>query len=194
MSDSAPKLEIRRQKPRVSNLQAAIVGIVVIAFACYLVFGGGLPFTSSGSAQGGLHLEHGPAHPLAGANRRGAGRRGHGRRADQGQPQRRHRRDGDRQQRPADPRRRDRRHPLAHLPEGNFYVDLHPGTPESRILHSGATAACRQHVRTRAAGQDPVGARHEPRANLQKLVQGFGAALNTPSSDGTTGAQGLNTP
>ena len=47
MSDSAPKLEIRRQKPRVSNLQAAIVGIVVIAFACYLVFGGGLPFSGS---------------------------------------------------------------------------------------------------------------------------------------------------
>ena len=30
------------------------------------------------------------------------------------------------------------------------------------------------------------------RANLQKLVQGFGAALNKPGADGTTGAQGLN--
>jgi ABC-type transporter Mla subunit MlaD len=30
------------------------------------------------------------------------------------------------------------------------------------------------------------------RANLQKLLQGFGAALNKPGPDGTTGAQGLN--
>ena len=47
MSDNVPKVQIRRHKPRISNLQAAAAGLLVIALACYLVFGGGLPFGAS---------------------------------------------------------------------------------------------------------------------------------------------------
>ena len=38
---------MRRHKPRVSNLAAGFIGVVVIAIACYLVFGGGLPFSAT---------------------------------------------------------------------------------------------------------------------------------------------------
>src|ERR1700722_3677014 len=47
MTDQARKPEVRRRKPRVSNLAAAVMAIVLIVVACYLVFGGGLPFGSS---------------------------------------------------------------------------------------------------------------------------------------------------
>jgi ABC-type transporter Mla subunit MlaD len=38
---------MRRHKPRVSRLAAGMIAILVILAACYLVFGGSLPFSSS---------------------------------------------------------------------------------------------------------------------------------------------------
>ena len=38
---------MRRHKPRVSNFAAGVIGAVVIAIACYLVFGGSLPFSGT---------------------------------------------------------------------------------------------------------------------------------------------------
>lgn len=38
---------MRRHQPRVSNFVAGAVAAVVILAACYLVFGGGVPFGSS---------------------------------------------------------------------------------------------------------------------------------------------------
>jgi len=193
MSDVAPKLEIRRQKPRVSNLQAAIVGIVVIVCACYLVFGGGLPFTGSGfqlkavfTANTDLHIpspvriagvqvgevtgvERIKGSPNAGIVVMQIDNNGLPIHADA----------------TADIRSRI-------FLEGNFYVDLHPGTPESRILHSGATLPAANTSGPVQLDRILSSLDTSARANLQKLVQGFGAALNRPGADGMTGAQGLN--
>ena len=38
---------MRRQRSRVNNLGAGVIAIVVIGIACYLVFGGSLPFSGS---------------------------------------------------------------------------------------------------------------------------------------------------
>jgi virulence factor Mce-like protein len=193
MSESAPKLEIRRQKPRVSNGQAAIAGIVVIAFVCYLVFGGGLPFTGSGfelkaafTSNTDLHIpspvriagvqvgevtgvQRIKGSPNAGIVVMQIDRSGLPIHAD------------------ATAAIRSRI-----FLEGNFYVDLHPGTPESRILHSGATLPAANTSGPVQLDRVLSSLDTSARANLQKLVEGFGAALNKPGVHGTTGAQGLN--
>ena len=194
MSDSTPKLEIRRQKPRVSNLQTAVIGIVVIAFVCYLVFGGGLPFTGSGfelkavfTSNTDLHIpspvriagvqvgevtgvERIKGSPNAGIVVMQIDNSGLPIHADA----------------TADIRSRI-------FLEGNFYVDLHPGTPESRILHSGATLPAANTSGPVQLDRILSSLDTSARANLQKLVQGFGAALNKPRRQRrTTGAQGLN--
>ena len=76
--------------------------------------------------------------------------------------------------------------------EGNFYVNLQPGTPEAPILNSGATLPAANTSGPVQLDRVLSSLDSSARANLQKLVQGFGAALNKPGADGTTGAQGLN--
>jgi virulence factor Mce-like protein len=87
--------------------------------------------------------------------------------------------------------------------EGNFYVDLSPGTPSSPALGSGGTIPV-QHTSTPVQIDQlldtlPADTRHQ----LQQALQGFGAALDAPptaaqnaqgdpSTRGLTGAQGLN--
>jgi ABC-type transporter Mla subunit MlaD len=87
--------------------------------------------------------------------------------------------------------------------EGNYYVDLRPGTPGGRNLSSGATLPA-------ANSSGPVqldrvlnALTTQPRRNLQTLLQGFGAALNAaptraqdatqdPIVRGLTGGQALD--
>jgi phospholipid/cholesterol/gamma-HCH transport system substrate-binding protein len=87
--------------------------------------------------------------------------------------------------------------------EGNFYVDLAPGTPESPILKSGATLPAANTSGPVQLDRILSSLNSNARSNLQKLVQGLGAALNTApttaekagldhSVAGMTGAQGLN--
>ncbi len=193
MSDGTPKLQIRRHKPPVSNLQAAIAGIIAIAIACYLVFGGGLPFGSSPfvlravfTANTDLHIpspvriagvqvgevtgvERINGSPNAGLVVMQIDKSGLPIHADA----------------TADIRSRI-------FLEGNFYVDLHPGTPEAPLLTSGATLPAANTSGPVQLDRILSSLNTSARANLQKLVQGFGAALNKPGADGTTGAQGLN--
>jgi hypothetical protein len=86
--------------------------------------------------------------------------------------------------------------------EGNFYVDLHPGSPAAPVLASGATLPA-------ASASGPVqldrvlaALNSSARANLQTLVQGLGGALDArptaaqdttqdPSVRGLTGGQAL---
>jgi virulence factor Mce-like protein len=77
------------------------------------------------------------------------------------------------------------------LLEGNFYVDLQPGTPEAPVLSSGATLPAANTSGPVQLDRVLSSLDSNARANLQKLVQGFGAALNKPEPGGT-GAQGLN--
>ncbi|HET9720665.1 MAG TPA: MlaD family protein [Solirubrobacteraceae bacterium] len=195
---------MRRHTPRVSNLQAAGVALVMIVIACYLVFGGPIPFTSSGfvlravfTANTELHIpspvriagvdvgevtsvRHIAGSPTAGVVTMTIDRQGLPIHAD------------------ATAQIRSRI-----FLEGNFYVDLHPGSPEAPVLHSGATLPAAntsgpvQLDRILSALTTPA------RAALQRLVRGLGGALNgapsaaqdalqAPSVRGLTGAQALN--
>jgi ABC-type transporter Mla subunit MlaD len=188
----------------VSNARAAVIGIVVLLAVCYAVFGGSLPFSGSpfvlravftsntdlripspvriaGVQVGqvtGVQRIRGSAN--AGLVIMQIDRSGLPIHADA----------------TADIRSRI-------FLEGNFYVDLQPGTPESPILKSGATLPAANTSGPVQLDRILSSLDASARANLQKLVQGLGAALNTPptaaerrgqdpSVAGMTGAQGLN--
>ncbi|MCL2418591.1 MAG: MlaD family protein, partial [Conexibacteraceae bacterium] len=193
MSDGTPKLKVRRHQPRVSNLQAAIAALVVIGCAVYLVFGGGLPFSGSPfelravfTANTDLHIpspvriagvqvgevtgvQRIKGSPTAGIVVMQIDKDGLPLHSD------------------ATAAIRSRI-----FLEGNFYVDLSPGTPQAPLLHSGATLPAANTSGPVQLDRILSALNTSARANLQKLVQGFGAALNKPGADGRTGAQGLN--
>jgi virulence factor Mce-like protein len=191
MSDPAP-LKIRRHKPRVSNLQAAVIGLLGVVIACYLVFGGGLPFSGSPFVLRAVFTSNTDLHIPSPVRIAGV---------DVGQVTAVERIKGspnagivvmqiDRDGLPihsnATAQIRSRI-----LLEGNFYVDLHPGTPEAPIVGSGATLPAANTSGPVQLDRVLSSLNSNARANLQKLVQGFGAALNKPEPGGT-GAQGLN--
>jgi phospholipid/cholesterol/gamma-HCH transport system substrate-binding protein len=193
MSEHAPKLEVRRHKPRVSNVQAAIAGLVAVIVVTYLVFGGGLPFGSSPFVLRAVFTSNTDLHipspvriagvqvgevtsvqrikgsPSAGLVVMQINRGGLPIHSD------------------ATAQIRSRI-----FLEGNFYVDLHPGTPEAPILGSGATLPAANTSGPVQLDRVLSSLDTSARANLQKLLQGLGAALNTRGADGSTGAQGLN--
>jgi ABC-type transporter Mla subunit MlaD len=87
--------------------------------------------------------------------------------------------------------------------EGNFYVDLHPGTPNAPLLPSGDTLPAPQTSGPVQLDRVLAALTSGARANLQTLVQGLGASLNgqptaaedasqDPSVQGLTGGQALN--
>jgi virulence factor Mce-like protein len=193
MSDSAPKLQIRRHKPRVSNLQAAILGLVGVVIVCYLVFGGGLPFGSSPYVLKAVFTSNTDLHipspvRIAGVQvgevtgvQRINGSPTAGIVVMQIDPS-------------GLPIHSDATVAIRSriFLEGNFYVDLHPGTPEAPILASGSTLPAANTSGPVQLDRILSSLDSSARANLQKLVQGFGSSLNTPGRDGRTGAQGLN--
>jgi phospholipid/cholesterol/gamma-HCH transport system substrate-binding protein len=195
---------VRRDKPRVSNSRAAIIAVVVLLGVCYFVFGGGLPFGGSGfvlkavfTSNTDLHIpspvriagvqvgevtavERLKGSPNAGIVVMQINKSGLPLHADA----------------TADIRSRI-------FLEGNFYVDLQPGTPESPILSSGATLPPTNTSGPVQLDRILSSLNSNSRSNLQKLVQGLGDSLNTkptaaqevgqdPAVAGLTGAQGLN--
>ena len=193
MSDNVPKVRIRRHKPRISNLQAAVAGLLVIAFACYLVFGGALPFGGSQFTLKAVFTSNTDLHIPSPVRIAGV---------DVGQVTAVQRIDGSpnagivvmRINRDGLPIHSDATAQIRSriFLEGNFYVDLSPGTPEAPLLRSGATLPAANTSGPVQLDRVLSSLDSSARANLQKLVQGFGAALNKPGADGTTGAQGLN--
>jgi ABC-type transporter Mla subunit MlaD len=193
MSDPASPLKLRRHKPRVSNLHAAIVGLVGVVIACYLVFGGGLPFGGSGFELKAVFTSNTDLHIPSPVRIAGVDV-GEVTAVDRikGSPNAgvvvmQINRDGLPIHSDATAQIRSRI-----LLEGNFYVALEPGTPEAPILNSGATLPAADTSGPVQLDRVLSSLDTNVRANLQKLVQGFGAALNKPGADGTTGAQGLN--
>ena len=195
---------VRRRRPRLSNLQAAAIGVVAVLVVCYLVFGGSLPFTSSPfvlratfTANTDLHIpspvriagvqvgevtgvDRIKGSPNAGIVVMQIDKNGLPIHANA----------------TADIRSRI-------FLEGNFYVDLEPGTPESPILGSGATLPASNTSGPVQLDRILSSLNSNARTNLQELVQGLGAALNTaptatqnasqdPAVRGMTGAQALN--
>lgn len=182
----------RRHGPRISSRSSAAIAIGVIAIAVYLVFGGPIPFRSSPfvlravfTANTNLHIPS-PVR-IAGVDvGTVTGVRRIGGRGDAGVVTMRIDKSGLPIHSDATAAIRSRL-----FLEGNFFVQLSPGSPSAPVLHSGATlpaantAGPVQLDRVLSALNAPA------RANLQRLVQGLGSALNAPAPGGT-GAQGLN--
>jgi phospholipid/cholesterol/gamma-HCH transport system substrate-binding protein len=87
--------------------------------------------------------------------------------------------------------------------EGNFFVDLHPGTPEAPTISSGDTIGITQTAAPVQFGDLLTSLQYDDRRNLQDTINGFGGALTRkpdarddaaadPSVRGKTAAQSLN--
>ena len=194
---------MRRHRSRITNFTAGGVAAVVILAVCYLVFGGSVPFAGSPfqlraafTVQTQLHL--GSPVRIAGVN---VGTvtgvsRVHGSQAavatmtidSSGLPIH------------ADATADIR--PRLFL-EGNFYVDLHPGTPGAPTVSSGATLPASQTTGPVQLDRVLSALSSNTRANLQTVLQGLGQTLNgvpspaqdvsqDPSVRGLTAAQALN--
>jgi phospholipid/cholesterol/gamma-HCH transport system substrate-binding protein len=87
--------------------------------------------------------------------------------------------------------------------EGNFYVDLEPGTPAGRELEDGDTLPAAQTANPVQLDQLLTALQSDTRESLQKTFKGLGTALSSkptpeddadqdPSVHGKTGAEALN--
>jgi phospholipid/cholesterol/gamma-HCH transport system substrate-binding protein len=195
---------MRRHTPRISNLVAGVIAAVVILSVCYLVFGGSLPFGSSPfvlkatfTVETNLHLDS-PVR-IAGVN--------------VGQVTSVDRVPGSPTaaivgmtiEPSALPIHADATvdiRPRLFL-EGNYYVDLHPGTPAAPTVSTGATLPAANTTGPVQLDRVLSALNSTARANLQTLLQGLGATLNgrpTPAQDasqdpsqrGLTAGQSLN--
>jgi phospholipid/cholesterol/gamma-HCH transport system substrate-binding protein len=195
---------VRRHKPRVSNFLAGMIGAGVIAVACYLVFGGGLPFGSSPFVLKAVFTHQIQLHIPSPVRIAGV---------DVGQIVGVQRIPNSNAavvtmdiEDKALPIHADATVQLRSriFLEGNFYADLRAGSPGAPTLDSGATLSA-----TRTSGPvqlDRVLAalNANARENLQTLLQGLGGSFDTvgsPAANATqdpivrnqTGGQALNT-
>ena len=87
--------------------------------------------------------------------------------------------------------------------EGNFFLDVHPGSPSARSLSSGDTIPITQTSTAVQLDQILTSLQASDRANLQKLLEGYGTALNhkptaaedatqDPEVQGLTAAEAIN--
>ncbi len=87
--------------------------------------------------------------------------------------------------------------------EGNFFLDLSPGSPSAHDLESGDTIPVTQTSTAVQLDQVLTSLQAPDRANLQKLLEGYGQALNhkpsaaddatqDPEVQGLTAAQAIN--
>jgi phospholipid/cholesterol/gamma-HCH transport system substrate-binding protein len=195
---------MRRHRSRVSNAAAGAVAAVLILAVCYLVFGGPIPFSGSGfvlkatfTSQTQLHLdspvriagvEVGKVTQITRVGGSSTAAVVSMAIASNGLPLH------------ADATANIR--PRLFL-EGNFYVDLHPGTPAAATLSSGSTLPAAQDTGPVQLDRVLSALNSNTRDNLQTFLRGFGGALNdvpTPAQDasqdpsqrGITAGQSLN--
>ena len=195
---------MRRRRARISNVAAGGIGVVLIVVICWVVFGGPIPFSGGGfklkavyTSQTELHLAspvriagvdvgtvtqikhiggNSPA-TLVTMSITGEGLPIH-----------------------ADATTNIR--PRLFL-EGNYYVNLQPGTPQAPALSSGATLSSPHNSGPVQLDRVLSALNSNARANLQTLLQGLGSSLNRvptaaqdasqdPSQRGLTAGQSLN--
>jgi phospholipid/cholesterol/gamma-HCH transport system substrate-binding protein len=195
---------MRRHRSRVSNFAAGAIAAVIILVICYLVFGGGLPFQGSPftlraafTVETQLHL--GSPVRIAGVNvgtvtavKRVGGNStaAVATMAIQSNGLPIH------SDATADIR------PRLFL-EGNFYVDLHPGTPGAPIVRSGGVLPASQTTGPVQLDRVLSSLRSNTRADLQTVLRGLGRSLDgrptaaqdatqDPSVRGLTAGQALN--
>ncbi len=87
--------------------------------------------------------------------------------------------------------------------EGNFFLDLHPGSPSAPELDSGSTIPMTQTTRAVQIDEILTSLQSDSRVNLQRALKEYGSALNAaptaaedaaqdPDVQGLTGAQAIN--
>jgi phospholipid/cholesterol/gamma-HCH transport system substrate-binding protein len=87
--------------------------------------------------------------------------------------------------------------------EGNFFLDLHPGSPSAPELDSGSTIPITQTTTAVQIDEILTSLQSDTRTNLKRALEGYGEALNavptvaedatqTPSVQGLTGAEAIN--
>ena len=197
---------MRRRRSRISNLAAGLIAAVVIVAAVYLTFGGATPFASSPfvlkavfTTETELHIPS-PVR-IAGVD---VGEVTSVRPLENGSQAAVVTMDIDPNGLPIHADATAGILTRIFL-EGNFYVDLHPGSPDAPVLGSGATLPAANTSGPVQLDRVLAALSSNTRANLQTLVQGFGASLNAPpiagqdaaqhqdaSVRGLTGAQALN--
>jgi virulence factor Mce-like protein len=195
---------VRRHTPRISNLAAGVLAAVVIAVAVYLTFGGPTPFAASPFVLKAVFTTETQLHIPSPVRIAGV---------DVGEVTSVQRLGGSSQAAVITmhidptglPVHADATAAIQSriFLEGNFYVDLHPGSPGAPALGSGATLPAANTAGPVQLDRVLAALTSNARANLQTLVQGFGRALNgapTPAQDATqdpsvrglTAAQALN--
>jgi virulence factor Mce-like protein len=75
--------------------------------------------------------------------------------------------------------------------EGNFFVDLRPGTPSAKTVGDGDTIPVTQTSDPVQLDQVLTALQSDTRTDLQDTLKGFGQALNS-KKNGVSGAQALN--
>ena len=195
---------MRRHRARVSNLAAGLIAAVVLALAVYLAFGGPTPFAGSPFVLKAVFTSQTQLHIPSPVRIAGV---------DVGQVTSVQRLSGssaaavvtmhiDQNGLPIHADATAAIQSRIFL-EGNFYVDLRPGSPNAPLLDSGATLPAANTSGPVQLDRVLAALTSNARANLQTLVQGFGAALNgrpsatedatqEPSVRGLTGGQALN--
>lgn len=193
----------RRHTPLVPSWAAGIIAAVAILAVCWVVFGGPTPFGGSAyrlkavfTVQTELHL----ASPVrvAGVN---VGKVVSITRVGGSSPAAVVTMDIDREGLPIHRDATLNIRPRLFL-EGNYYVDLSPGSPGAPLLHSGQVLPAAHTSGPVQLDRVLSSLNANARSNLQTLVQGFGAALNDrpsaaadatadPSQRGLTAAQSL---
>jgi ABC-type transporter Mla subunit MlaD len=195
---------VRRHQPRISNFAAGLIATVVIAVAVYLAFGGSTPFGGKPFVLKAVFTSQTQLHIPSPVRIAGV---------DVGEVTSVQRVKGDTQAAvitmdinpdglPIHANATAAIQSRIFL-EGNFYVDLHPGTPNAPALSSGQTLPAANTSGPVQLDRVLAALTSNARANLETLVQGFGGALNDPptaaedasqdpSVRGLTAAQALN--
>ena len=195
---------MRRHGSRVPNLVAGALGILVIVVICWVVFGGPIPFSSGGfklravyTSQTELHLDS-PVR-IAGVN---VGKVTGIKHVGGDSPATLVTMSIDHDGLPIHADATSAIRPRLFL-EGNYYVNLEPGTPEASTLSSGSTLSSPHNSGPVQLDRVLSALNGNARRNLQTLLQGLGDSLNKrptaaedasadPSQRGLTAGQSLN--
>jgi ABC-type transporter Mla subunit MlaD len=195
----------RRPRPRISNFLGGVIGVVIAAIVAYLVFGGSLPFSSPPFVAKAMFTSQTQLHIPSPVRIAGV---------DVGQVVSVQHVSGSSQAAVVTMHINNNGLPI-HADatvdirpriflEGNFYADLHPGTPNAPVLSSGQTLPAANTSGPVQLDRVLASLDSDTRSNLQTLLQGIGLGLNGPptaaedaSQDpivrGQTGGQSLGT-
>ena len=174
---------MRRHKPRVSNAVASLIAIAVIAVACYLVFGGSSPFAGPPFELKALFTTETELHipspvRIAGVD---VGQVVSVRRVSPSSTASVITMDINSNGLPIHGDATAEVRPRLFL-EGNFYVDLRPGTPGAPVMSSGTTISPANTSGPVQLDRLLSALTTSARANLQTLLQGLGQSLDEPGT------------